>query len=503
MTEPGRPYSPAHRVRLCLACGATMDTPLEGGQLTCPNCSTVALVPPRSLEPLGTRSGAGSVDGAGVGDPVETPEQLQQRLAILRKQEQSYNPSNPYATEEAPDGYEQLVFLPSEAESLARLLVAYREAYERCASRPTAQLEHAIYWITWRMDNVFVHLGRSVHGYGIIQTSLDLLTNRRYQHLLRSMAGNKARKAGEYASAEAWLALCDPAPTILDLDTEYRTTLAILHLARGQSERALALVGTQSTDIPFEPASFVVMGAIRVAALEMLGRTAEAESAMRELQIQIASVGAEKVLALTLGPESVFAPARPAWARVKQADRGHDSLGKADEMLPPTRKLLIIAGLLGLLGAWTTHCGIDYVKTAQDRAAWKTTKGHIEKVRTSERRSGTKTSISVGVIYSYQVDGRFYRGTNVWPGQDWNNFSRSKDAQREINRLESNPDVTVHYNPQKPSEAALDKSTGGFMVQIVATWLSTAGFLLAVLLLIRAYRRRLRAHRKFMAGVGD
>jgi DNA-directed RNA polymerase subunit RPC12/RpoP len=487
MSDSNSRYALARRVRLCLNCGSTMDAPMEGGTVTCEHCSTAVQVPPRSLEPLGSRS------GAGLDDEMETPQQHQERLAILRKQAENYNPSNPYGTVVAPEGFRMLTALPdNDPKSLQKIMVLYREAYQRCEQQPTPQHEHEVYWFTWKLGNIFTHLSQSAHAWGVIHTSMDVLRNPGHQHILRAKAGNVARKAGDLDSAEAWLQLCDPAPTILDLDTAYRQNLAILHLARRRWERALALVGP---DVPYQPAARVVVGAIGVMALEKLGRGAEAEAAMRNLLQQ--AEGAETALQTTLGPSSIFAPARPVWARVKQA--AGPSLKKADEMVPASRWLLVIAGLLGLLAVLTIKDSVGRVMDIMDLRGWKPAKGRIEKVRTTELKSGSKSRAAVGVIFSFQVNGKTYRGRNVWPGEEWDDYSSTNQAATREAELRAHRDVTIYYNPQNPSQSAMKKSFAGHITKLVIMVLLTIGFLLTVFFLIRAYRRRNRAHAEFTA----
>jgi hypothetical protein len=175
---------------------------------------------------------------------------------------------------------------------------------------------------------------------------------------------------------------------------------------------------------------------------------------------------------------------------------------KVDVTKPPGPQLLITAGIVGLLSLGTTYCGVDSVRTAVDMRSWKSTKGRIIKVRTSESGSGTEVRAAVGVIYTFQVNGKTYQGNKVSPGEEWNTFTHTRDAEREVARLRANPEVTVYYNPSKPSESALDQVWDGLIIYLVVSWLVTFVLWLTVILVIRAHRRRKRAHEQWKAREG-
>ncbi len=172
---------------------------------------------------------------------------------------------------------------------------------------------------------------------------------------------------------------------------------------------------------------------------------------------------------------------------------------KVDVTLPPGSKLLVIAGIVGLFSLATTYCGVDSVQTAVNMRTWKSTKGRIIKVRTSESKSGTKVRAAVGVIYTFKVNGKTYQGNKVAPGEEWDTFTHTKDAVRHVAKLRANPEVTVYYNPKKPSESALDQVWSGLIIYLVVSWLATFVLWLIAILVIRAHRRRKRAHEEWKA----
>lgn len=494
-------YSPAQRVRLCLTCGATLEAPLAGGDLTCGRCGTSVSVPPRDLAPLGepiAEQPAGAdpgVDAAAHG-AEESAEQQQARLASLRKQVQQYNRGNRYATAEPPEGYESLAQrAEADADTLVAAQQAYRETIERCGQQPNIQHERAVYWLTWKLKNIHVQQQLGLETWPVIHTALDVVTDPGYQHLLRTMAANQARKAGELQSAEAWLARCDPAPRILDLDSAYRTSRALLHLAQGQPEAALGRVGLGVFDVPFAPNARMVVGAIRVTALEELGRGFEAEQAFRELEIAI--IGQQDALLNMLRPDSVFAAARRTRARVKQQEGTTDSLVESDEMLPPGGKRLAGAAILALMALGAVGAGVYQVQTAFAYKAWKPTQAHLDEVVTTEIRSGGEDRAGVGVRYTYRVDGNTHRGQNVEPDARHYVYTHAKDAEQRAASLRAKRDRTIYYNPDRPSESALERAWVGELVLGLIAFAVCAVLLLVAWLLIKSHRKRHRAHQQW------
>lgn len=75
----------------------------------------------------------------------------------------------------------------------------------------------------------------------------------------------------------------------------------------------------------------------------------------------------------------------------------------------------------------------------------------------SSSRSSTETRHAPRVSYTYDVDGKEFKSTRIGFG----NYSRrSADAGRKVaERYPKGADVSVHYNPAKPSEAVLELSS--------------------------------------------
>lgn len=227
---------------------------------------------------------------------------------------------------------------------------------ERCEAHSSAPEEKRLYWLTNWLNNIYVHRDETLKAWGAIQTSLDQLSNPGYQQILRCLAVDKARNADQLEHAEAWMALCDPVATILDVDYNYRASRAMLHGARGEWPEALALAGESNDDVPFPPAGRLIKGSLRVTAYEKLGRAQEAEAAMGELLVATGSLR-HSLLSMS-GPGDLFSPIRVVWGRVDRRSlapgplqRDYPTQTCADGAGQPTSPTTAIPGSTILMSA--------------------------------------------------------------------------------------------------------------------------------------------------------
>ncbi len=376
MNEPS--YDPQTRSRLCAACGAINGAPMAGGDLTCAGCGGAISVPPRVLQPLG--------------DPLpargKSPADLQSRLE------------------------------------------RYRQTLDRCLSHSSAPEERRLYWLTNKLNNIYAQRAESVKAWGAIQTSMDTLADEGYQQILRCMSADKARKADQLDHAEAWLALCNPTPGILDLDYNYRSSKAMLHGARGQWSEVLALVGESDDDVPFPPAGRAVKGCLRVTALEELQRHEAAEKAIQELLV--AMKGLEPTLVRMCRPGNLFAPVTRVWRRVDRKTGGRK------------RRLGMAALVVGALGLG--FFGWVLLKQSRHHASYKAVDAKVVKVHSQEFKERGYVRIGVGVDYSYQVNGKTYTAHRVTHDKRYYTFQTGHNAEKKMLRLRASrpsPPTTI------------------------------------------------------------
>jgi hypothetical protein len=96
--------------------------------------------------------------------------------------------------------------------------------------------------------------------------------------------------------------------------------------------------------------------------------------------------------------------------------------------------------------------GVARFRLSQDCPTWPTTPGTITAQR-SERGGGKGGSrYSVGVAYTYTVDGRQYTGTRVSPADTFT----AEERDRIVALYRPNSTRNVSYNPADPTQSVLE-----------------------------------------------
>jgi hypothetical protein len=301
------------RVLLCKNCNAPLDAPPLGGNVTCSYCGAVSSVAPRpELQGLGSQAAAAPRPASGVAEA--------QRLAILRVQAQTYDPSsNPYAFFRAPPGLEGLAMKVmakgySDRDTALTVQSALGKAVtevERAPRDPAAQ--RRCFWLARLASQCWSAQDEFLRQRAALETASEVLTDHGHRYILRCELSKAARAMGELASAEAWLAQCEPDSSLIDLDNEYRLAAAGLALARQEWGQALAYVGPTGADVPFEPSSQLAATMARAAALEGAGNRSAAETELKEA---ITAHGRKSVQS-SLEVNDAVARAQETWSRLQ------------------------------------------------------------------------------------------------------------------------------------------------------------------------------------------
>ncbi len=104
-------------------------------------------------------------------------------------------------------------------------------------------------------------------------------------------------------------------------------------------------------------------------------------------------------------------------------------------------------------------------RRANASKSWPTTSGRVESAYVEPRRSssssgGYATVYYPVVLYEYSISGRRYQSNRVRFGPEYGT-SWTQPAQKTVDRYPPGTLVQVFYNPDDPTEAALEHSTGG------------------------------------------
>jgi hypothetical protein len=264
---PDQAHATDIRMVLCPRCGAPVTSPATGGQFQCPFCQAVGTVAARDDRP------------AGGGSPL-SPDQEKARVQRLWLQAQQGNEADPYDLNIVVTDVAHILKTPP-----TEFRKVWTEAWNRATSTvqadPSPMNQRRVFWLA-EVLNTTVNPERArgdeewMHRRAVIETALDMLQDPGHRQILRGTLFGRALRSGDIAAAERWLAGCDPAPAYLSLDSDYRTSLAMLEIANGRWERVLAAVGERSDEVPFVRASACSAALYRAHALEELGRSEQA-----------------------------------------------------------------------------------------------------------------------------------------------------------------------------------------------------------------------------------
>jgi len=109
-------------------------------------------------------------------------------------------------------------------------------------------------------------------------------------------------------------------------------------------------------------------------------------------------------------------------------------------------------------------------RKAAKASEWPSTTGTV-KTSMLEARSDSEggTFNYPVVVYTYKVMGQEYEGRRVAPGVQWGGTG----AERVVARYPAGSQVTVSYDPEKPSDALLETKSPGWLMWM---WVAMAVF---------------------------
>ncbi|HJS20088.1 MAG TPA: DUF3592 domain-containing protein [Anaerolineales bacterium] len=128
-----------------------------------------------------------------------------------------------------------------------------------------------------------------------------------------------------------------------------------------------------------------------------------------------------------------------------------------------TEKIIVVLSICGSLFIFDAiFLGIIFYtrrKVAQ-AASWPSTLGNVTLSMIQMRSSSEGGSTAYPVVhYAYQVMGQPYEGNKVMPGMEVG----GSGARKVVDRYPAGSQVMVYYNPEKPSEALLERGMPGFI----------------------------------------
>jgi hypothetical protein len=221
----------------------------------------------------------GARTDARVQHPPPSPAEEQARLAKLRFQHEQGHLASPYSTFVAPQDVAHLAELRP-PQSWGPWFESWKYAVALLARDPSAQNQKRVAWLAQLTATGVLNLGSldPPRARAIRETALELLPDPGHKHLLRCTLSRGACLQHDVASAEQWLAACDPYPGNITLDTDYRMSSSYLHVAHGRPAAILETLGNQPGIIPIDFGRDMLAGLLRVHAWEELGSPQAADA---------------------------------------------------------------------------------------------------------------------------------------------------------------------------------------------------------------------------------
>lgn len=255
-------YTTKLRVLLCPNCAATISSASEGGRYRCEYCGAIGVIDAR----IDAHAGHAPIDEAA-------------RLAGLRLQFEQGHLASPYSPYLVPKDVLHLLELRPPA-SDAPWRKAWKRAVEKLAHKASKTAQRRVYCLANMVSTAVLSLGQTdpLRARAVLETAIELLPDAGYKQIFRCDLVSSALRAGDLASAQTWLAGCDPHAHNLTVDTNYRVAAARIHCARGEWAPMLALLGREPDEIPIEWSCDVLAGLLRVHALEAVGERAAADA---------------------------------------------------------------------------------------------------------------------------------------------------------------------------------------------------------------------------------
>lgn len=245
------------RVLTCDNCGAPLEVPTSGGEVSCRYCRAVVLVTARPVIPEAETRDTTSDESA--------------RLGRLRAQ--AGQPIQPPAR--VAKLCTGLVLRESE---LALALSLFLEARRQATRGDAPEAERELYYLAILLSNYYQSQNDYLRLRAFLESALEAARTAPTRQMLCATLARTAARLGELDAARDWLEKCDPRSEDLLADSDYRASRAFLSILRGDFADVIATLGEKGDDIPISTDSDAVCALYRAHALEM-SRSPEAGAA--------------------------------------------------------------------------------------------------------------------------------------------------------------------------------------------------------------------------------
>lgn len=255
-------YTTQVRVLLCQSCGAPLEVGEAGGAITCSYCQAQNQVQRRNPTAFGIPAPSMPIDE-------------DERLRRLRSQD-----GQPLVP---PESLRYLIGVsgiqPARVNEALHIFQSTKKEVEATHSPDAAE---RLYFLALMLNT---HLGINnddVRRRALLETTLETVTLPRHIQVMRSLLASASAKEGDIASAEQWLAHCDPRSDVLEADSAFRAARAFVDTARNDFHRVVQTLGAQDEAYPIADSWDPTCAVLRANALEKTGQVEAAAEALRQ-----------------------------------------------------------------------------------------------------------------------------------------------------------------------------------------------------------------------------
>lgn len=290
-------FTHQYRLLICAGCGASLSVALDGGPTTCRYCGATSVFKQRAEV-----SDIASLRGSPAADEYD-------RYQKLKAQESRQMLP--------PPGLEHLIVgggLP--VQFLQQAQGEWQALVREVQGGAPMGVHERLFFLTFVLAQTLARGGpeEEARRRGVLETAIEVLAAPPHRYQLRAALTRDAVRHGDLASAEAWLAGCDPRSYDIFADSDYRTAAAYIATARGDWASVFRLVGQRDGDIPLAHPSRRMLELLRANALERTGQLPAALQQMRSIAEREDLEDLLKIqrlnTALNLCPESIGALVR-------------------------------------------------------------------------------------------------------------------------------------------------------------------------------------------------
>ncbi len=180
-----------------------------------------------------------------------------------------------------PQGFEQLIvnseIPPHKLQEAQLVWSATRKAL--IANPGDLAAADRLVWLTMVMRNTLMEKD-DARVRALLEGALEVSMLPRHRQSLRGHLSRSAVREGDLASAEAWLAPCDPYNEDLLADSSYRVSRAFLATAKNQPADVINALGGTFEDVPIHDSMDAVATVLRANGWEKMGNVDAAKAVL-------------------------------------------------------------------------------------------------------------------------------------------------------------------------------------------------------------------------------